>query len=73
MRDVQVSFLIVIGYLLVGGLFMLGSGKVAGLLKRLGKKPVAYTRIGLFTFGACVAAIGAFGLSLFVLAFFRQA
>jgi hypothetical protein len=66
MREFQISFLIVTGYLLVGTVLMLGSGKVAGLLKRLGTKPVTYTRVGLFTFGCCIAVLGAFGVTLHV-------
>jgi len=73
MRDIQTGFLIVTGYLLVGVMLMLASGKISGLLKRLGTKPVTYTRIGLFTFGCCIAVLGAFGVSLYIAAFFRQA
>ena len=68
MRSFQISFMIVAGYLVVGVLFMLASGKVAGLLKRLGTKPVSYTRVGLFTFGCCIAVLGAFGVTLHVAA-----
>jgi hypothetical protein len=72
MRDMQVSFLIIMGYLVVGVALMLASGKIAGLLKRLGERCVTYTRIGLFTFGCCVAVLGAFGVSLHIVALFRQ-
>jgi len=66
MREFQISFLIVTGYLLMGSLLMLGSRRIAGLLKRLGTKPVNYTRVGLFTFGCCIAVLGAFGVTLHV-------
>ena len=68
MREYQLSFLIVSCYVLVGVLLMLVSGKVGGLLKRLGTRPANYTRISLFTFGACVAALGAFGVGLHLVA-----
>ena len=68
MREFQISFLIVTGYVLVGSLLMLGSGRIARLLKRLGTRPVNYTRIGLFTFGCCIAVLGAFGVTLHVAA-----
>ncbi len=72
MRNVETSFMIVTAYLLVGGLLMLLSGRIGNLLKRLGTKPVNYTRISIFTFGTCVAVLGAFGVSLHFIAIYRS-
>ena len=60
--------MIVTAYLLVGSLLMLLSGRIGNLLKRLGPKPVAYTRISIFTFGSCVAVLGGFGVTLHIIA-----
>lgn len=68
MREPNVSFIIVTGYLIIGVLLMLASEKIGSFLKRLGTKPVNYVRISAFTFGACVAALGAFGVSLHFIA-----
>lgn len=68
MRNVETSYMIVTGYLIVGSLLMLASGPIGNLLKRLGDKPAAYTRIAIFTFGSCVAALGAFGVTLHIIA-----
>ncbi|MEQ1921426.1 MAG: hypothetical protein ABL952_02855 [Pyrinomonadaceae bacterium] len=73
MRGVYASFMIVTGYLIVGSLLMLASGQIGNLLKRLGTKPVTYTRISIFTFGCCVAVLGAFGVSLHIIAISRAA
>ena len=68
MRNVETSFFIVTGYLLVGSVLMFSSGKIGNLLKRLGTKPVTYTQISIFTFGSCVAVLGAFGVMLHLIA-----
>ena len=68
MRGFYASFMIVTGYLIVGSLLMLASGGIGNLLKRLGTKPVNYTRISIFTFGSCVAVLGAFGVTLHIIA-----
>ena len=64
MRDANTSFVIVTTYLVIGSLLMIASGRIGNLLKRFGPKPVTYTRISVFTFGSCVAALGAFGVML---------
>lgn len=73
MRGFYASFMIVTGYLIVGSLLMIASGRIGNLLKRLGPKPANYTRIAIFTFGSCVAALGAFGVSLHIIAISRAA
>ena len=69
MREPNVGLVIVWSYLIIGTLMMLASEKIGSFLKRLGKRPVTYTRIAVFTFGACIAALGAFGVSLHLIAF----
>ena len=69
MREPNVSFMIVTFYLVTGVLLMLASEKIGSFLKRLGTKPVTYLRISTFTFGACIAVLGAFGVSLHFIAF----
>jgi hypothetical protein len=73
MRGFYASFMIVTGYLIVGSLLMIASGRLGSLLKRLGPKPVNYTRISVFTFGCCVAVLGAFGVTLHIIAISRAA
>ena len=65
--------MIVTGYLIVGSLLMFLSGRIGNLVKRLGTKPVNYTRISVFTFGCCVAVLGAFGVTLHIIAISRAA
>ena len=67
MREPSVSLIIVSAYLIIGVLLMLASEKIGSFLKRLGQRPVKYVRISAFTFGACVAALGAFGVALHVI------
>lgn len=71
MKGPAASLMIVTGYVIVGSLLMLASGKVGGLLKRLGDKPASYVRIAILTFGSCVAALGEFGTALHLLPLLR--
>ena len=68
MREPNAGLVIVWSYLIIGTLMMLASEKIGSFLKRIGPKAANYLRISTFTFGACVAVLGLFGVSMYAVA-----
>ncbi len=68
MRQPNLGFMIVTGYVIVGSLLMLASVPVGSFLKRLSERFASYMRVAMLTFGACVVVLGEFGVALYTVA-----